>query len=112
MEPLPRPKECRSIVSGGAPSGTDKMLGFPRVAVAVVAVAVGEMRLTELRIDEQTWASGSPERRREWRLAVSEVVQEGRFELPDGVSGPLTALLAIITTGPGAGARARFDVAA
>ncbi|HZS41914.1 MAG TPA: UPF0262 family protein [Polyangia bacterium] len=52
--------------------------------------------LTELRIDEATWSAGSPERRHEWRLAVSEVVQEGVFEL-DGAqaSGPLRAELAL-----------------
>jgi uncharacterized protein (UPF0262 family) len=43
--------------------------------------------LSDLRIDETTWASGSPERRHEWRLAINEILSEGSFEydeLPDG----------------------------
>jgi uncharacterized protein (UPF0262 family) len=51
--------------------------------------------LEELRIDDLTWAKGSTARRHEWRLAIAEVVQEGRFELPDGAAAPSTALLRV-----------------
>jgi uncharacterized protein (UPF0262 family) len=43
-------------------------------------------RLTELLIDDATWSAGTTVRRHEWRLAINEVIQEGRFELPDGES--------------------------
>ena len=36
--------------------------------------------LTGLRIDEATWSAGSGARKNEWRVAIAEVVQEGRFE--------------------------------
>jgi uncharacterized protein (UPF0262 family) len=51
--------------------------------------------LSELRIDEATWSTGSSARRHEWRLAIAEVVQEGRFELSDGKAGSHRALLAL-----------------
>jgi uncharacterized protein (UPF0262 family) len=35
-------------------------------------------------IDDATWSAGSPVRRHEWRLAIDEILQEGRFQLPDG----------------------------
>jgi uncharacterized protein (UPF0262 family) len=54
---------------------------------------VPEATLSELRIDEATWGSGSPQRKHEWRLAVSELVDEGLFELADGAPGPLRGLL-------------------
>jgi len=49
--------------------------------------------LEQIRIDEATWAAGSPERQHEWRLAISEVLEEGRFdgELPS----PARALITI-----------------
>jgi uncharacterized protein (UPF0262 family) len=53
------------------------------------------VKLTELRIAEETWSTGTPARKSEWRLAVGEVVHEGEFELPDGVPGPYTAHLAL-----------------
>jgi uncharacterized protein (UPF0262 family) len=58
---------------------------------------VPETTLSELRIDEATWSAGSPERRHEWRLAVSEVVQEGLFELSEEARarGPLRAELVL-----------------
>jgi uncharacterized protein (UPF0262 family) len=40
-------------------------------------------RLTELLIDDATWSAGSTARRHEWRLAIDEILQEGRFELPE-----------------------------
>lgn len=64
-----------------------------------------EATLAELRIDEATWSSGSPARKHEWRLAASEVVQEGVFELRVGASGPLRGELALD------GERARFVIA-
>jgi uncharacterized protein (UPF0262 family) len=36
--------------------------------------------LIELRLDEATWSAGSVARKSEWRVAIAEVVQEGRFE--------------------------------
>jgi uncharacterized protein (UPF0262 family) len=50
--------------------------------------------LSELRIDETTWSAGSSARRHEWRLAIAELVQEGRFDGPEG------AHLAELTLGP------------
>ena len=41
-------------------------------------------RLTELLIDDATWSAGTTVRRHEWRLAINEILQEGRFVLPDG----------------------------
>jgi uncharacterized protein (UPF0262 family) len=41
-----------------------------------------EARLKELLIDDATWSAGSPVRRHEWRLAIDEILQEGRFQLP------------------------------
>jgi uncharacterized protein (UPF0262 family) len=46
-----------------------------------------EGRLAELLIDDATWSAGSTTRRHEWRLAINEILTEGRFELPDGVEG-------------------------
>ncbi len=71
---------------------------------------MAEATLAELRIDEATWSAGSPERRHEWRLAVSEVVQEGVFELASGVQaqGKLKGELSF--HGDGDGARVRFEV--
>jgi uncharacterized protein (UPF0262 family) len=49
-------------------------------------------RLTELLIDDATWSAGSTVRRHEWRLAIDELLQEGRFQLPDGDARALVTL--------------------
>jgi uncharacterized protein (UPF0262 family) len=54
--------------------------------------------LIELRLDDKTWASGSPTRRAEWRLCIDEVLSEGVFadgdgaEVPRGQRGLITVL--------------------
>jgi uncharacterized protein (UPF0262 family) len=62
-----------------------------------------EGRLTELLIDDATWSAGTTARRHEWRLAINEILQEGRFTLPDG----LDAGRAIVTVAP---TKVLFDV--
>ncbi|HEY2745253.1 MAG TPA: UPF0262 family protein [Polyangia bacterium] len=62
-----------------------------------------EGRLTELLIDDATWSAGSTARRHEWRLAINEILTEGRFHLPDGS----TSGRAIVTVAP---TRVVFDV--
>ena len=62
-----------------------------------------EGRLTELLIDDATWSAGSTARRHEWRLAINEILTEGRFVLPDG----LTSGRAIVTLAP---TRVVFDI--
>jgi uncharacterized protein (UPF0262 family) len=62
-----------------------------------------EGRLAELLIDDATWSAGSTARRHEWRLAINEILQEGRFRLPQGVEGAR----AIVTV---AATRVLFDV--
>lgn len=62
-----------------------------------------EGRLTELLIDDATWSAGSTARRHEWRLAIDEILQEGRFALPDGAGGAR----ALVTVAP---TRVLFDV--
>jgi len=64
---------------------------------------MGAATLTGLRIDEATWSAGSSVRKSEWRAAIAEVVQEGRFEAP--TDGEHEALLTI------AGNRARLECA-
>ncbi len=64
-----------------------------------------EDRLTELLIDDATWSSGSTARRHEWRLAINEILTEGRFQLPKSVSSGR----AIVTLAP---TRVHFDVRA
>jgi uncharacterized protein (UPF0262 family) len=49
-------------------------------------------RLTELLIDDATWSAGSTLRRREWRSAIDELLQEGRFQLPDGDARAIVTL--------------------
>jgi uncharacterized protein (UPF0262 family) len=50
--------------------------------------------LSELRLDETTWSAGSSARKSEWRVAIAEVVSEGRFESPhDGQHLALLTLL-------------------
>jgi uncharacterized protein (UPF0262 family) len=49
--------------------------------------------LSGLRIDETTWSAGSDPRKSEWRVAIAEVVQEGRFEVES--EGPPDVLLTI-----------------
>jgi uncharacterized protein (UPF0262 family) len=57
---------------------------------------VPEAKLAELRIAEDTWSRGTAARKSEWRLAVSEVVQEGVFEVPAGAgAGAFTALIEV-----------------
>jgi uncharacterized protein (UPF0262 family) len=53
--------------------------------------------LKELLIDDATWSAGSTARRHEWRLAINEILQEGRFALPDAADEGATAL---VTLGP------------
>ena len=49
--------------------------------------------LRGLRIDESTWAAGSAPRKSEWRVAIAEVVQEGRFDADS--DGPHEVLLTL-----------------
>ncbi len=42
-----------------------------------------EGRFKELLIDDATWSAGSTARRHEWRLAIDEILQEGRFAHPE-----------------------------
>ena len=58
--------------------------------------------LSEIRLDETTWSSGSPVRKSEWRAAIAEVVSEGRFE--SARDGQYLALLTIL------GNRVRIEV--
>jgi uncharacterized protein (UPF0262 family) len=51
--------------------------------------------LERLRIDEATWASGTPERQHEWRLACNEIVEEGQFEAPVNLAGPYRGLVGV-----------------
>jgi uncharacterized protein (UPF0262 family) len=60
-------------------------------------------RLTDILIDDATWATGSPTRRHEWRLIIDELLHEGHFTLPDGVAGAR----AMVTM---AGTRMTFEV--
>ncbi len=62
-----------------------------------------EGRLTELLIDDATWSAGSTTRRHEWRLAINEILHEGRFQLPDGMEDAR----GIVTVAP---TRVLFDV--
>ncbi|MEO6952341.1 MAG: UPF0262 family protein [Polyangia bacterium] len=68
--------------------------------------------LTELRLDEQTWASGTPGRQAEWHLCIDEILSEGLFadgggpEIALGQRGLLTMLptaVELTLTAPGAG---------
>jgi len=43
--------------------------------------------LSELRLDEQTWQSGTPTRQAEWRLCIDEVLSEGVFGEGDEATG-------------------------
>ncbi len=43
--------------------------------------------LVSLRLDEQTWQSGTPTRQAEWRLCVEEILAEGLFG--DGAKEPV-----------------------
>jgi uncharacterized protein (UPF0262 family) len=49
--------------------------------------------LREILIDDATWSRGTPARKSEWRLAIREVLEEGRFNLPG--DGPMEALLTV-----------------
>jgi uncharacterized protein (UPF0262 family) len=78
---------------------------------------MAEAKLSELRIDEQTWSAGTSERRREWRLAIAEVVEEGVFAV-DGARGALRARVALeppgvvwtVESGDGTVARGELSV--
>ena len=48
--------------------------------------------LSEIRLDEEIWRSGSPERRLEWRAAIDEILQEGKFEFAGEVTGAKAVL--------------------
>ena len=41
--------------------------------------------LTELRLDEPTWSSGTPGRQAEWHLCIDEILSEGVFADGPGV---------------------------
>jgi uncharacterized protein (UPF0262 family) len=56
-----------------------------------------EGRLTELLIDDATWSAGTTARRHEWRLAIDEILQEGRFVLPEA-AGEAKALVTLAPT--------------
>ncbi len=62
-----------------------------------------EGRLTELLIDDATWSAGTTTRRHEWRLAINEILHEGRFSLPEGAE----SARGIVTVAP---TRVLFDV--
>lgn len=59
---------------------------------------MAEGRFTELLIDDATWSAGTTVRRHEWRLAIDELLQEGRFQLPDGQNGVARALVTLAPT--------------
>lgn len=61
-----------------------------------------EGKLKELLIDDATWSAGSAARRHEWRLAIDEILHEGRFVLPE-----TEATRAIVTV---TGTKVLFDV--
>jgi uncharacterized protein (UPF0262 family) len=48
---------------------------------------MAQATLSELRIDETTWSTGTSARKGEWRVAIAEVVQEGHFETADVADG-------------------------
>lgn len=56
--------------------------------------------LVDLRVDDQTWESGTPTRRAEWRLCVDELLSEGIFG--EGAGAPVKkgqkGLLTILPT--------------
>jgi uncharacterized protein (UPF0262 family) len=54
---------------------------------------MAEATLRELHLDEATWGAGTQVRRHEWRLAIAEVVQEGRFDASE--NGAAEALLRV-----------------
>ena len=64
-----------------------------------------EGRLSELLIDDATWSAGSTARRHEWRLAIDEILTEGRFQLPES----LESGRAMVTLAP---TRVHFDLRA
>src|SRR5438067_12196484 len=47
--------------------------------------------LTEILVDDDSWASASPERRREWRVVLDELLAEHRFDVAPPV--PLRLLV-------------------
>jgi uncharacterized protein (UPF0262 family) len=49
-------------------------------------------RLNELLIDDATWSAGSTLRRREWRSAIDELLQEGRFAVSEDDARALVTL--------------------
>jgi uncharacterized protein (UPF0262 family) len=48
-------------------------------------------KLTDIRLDESTWASGSRDRRLEWRVALRELLEEHQF------AAEMPALAVIVT---------------
>lgn len=52
-------------------------------------------KITDIRLDEATWAGGSRERRLEWRVALRELLEEHQFE----ASMPALAMLIIYRDG-------------
>jgi uncharacterized protein (UPF0262 family) len=67
---------------------------------------MGPDLITDILIDDATWQSGSSSRRQEWRLAIDEVLLEGRFQPTEGVENerPLRALVTVEPT------QVRFEV--
>jgi uncharacterized protein (UPF0262 family) len=57
------------------------------------------VKLGVLRIDEHTWAGGTPQRRHEWRVCLDELIHEGRFEWggppAEGLEAPLSGLFTL-----------------
>src|SRR5437899_1878584 len=49
------------------------------------------MPLAEIRIDDATWDAATPERRHEWRQALSELIEEHRIEAAE----PLKLLITV-----------------
>ena len=71
---------------------------------ATLSAGMPSASLSDLRIDETTWTSGTPERRHEWRLAINEILSEGSFEAEVVFEGPVHGLVRLE---PG---KVRFDL--
>jgi uncharacterized protein (UPF0262 family) len=57
---------------------------------------MGARAISEILVDDATWRTGTPPRRQEWRLALDEVVLDGRFDLDD----PALQARLLVTVGP------------
>jgi uncharacterized protein (UPF0262 family) len=61
--------------------------------------------LVDLRLDEQTWQSGTPARQAEWHLCLDEIMSEGAFgegegaPIPRGQRGLITMLPTAVELG-------------